>query len=103
MRGEEARSRREAKKRRRRGERRRREGSPRIDCGAGNHRLNTDRMKEWEGEGRRGGGGGIEGGVKHCKAVSQSHVSQSHEPGWVGERMVRHPGNIYKHTVDMAS
>lgn len=38
-------------------------GSPRIYCGAGNHRLNTDRMK-----GK--GGGGREGGVKHCKAVS---------------------------------
>lgn len=51
----------EALKRGRR-RRRRREGSPRIRRGAGNHRLNTDRMK---GKGReRVGwrGGGVGGG-----------------------------------------
>lgn len=56
-------------------------------------------MKERSGKGSEGGagggggGGGTEGGVKLSKAVSQSH-----EPGWVGERMVRHPGYIYKHS-----
>lgn len=30
-------------------------GSPRIYCGAGNHRLNTDRMKERSGKGRERG------------------------------------------------
>lgn len=79
-----------ARKRRRRKRRRRRwEGSPRIQCAwcrepRAKHWQNEG--EEWEGrEGERGvWGGGTEGGVKHCKAGSQSHVSQSHEPGWVG-------------------
>lgn len=55
-------------------------------------------MKERSGKERerRRGGGGAQGGVRRCKARSQSH-----EPGWVGVRVVSHPGNIYKHTVDI--
>ena len=50
-----------------------------------------DEGQAWEGRegvwggGGGGGGGGTEGGVKYCKAVSQSHVPPSHEPGWVCE------------------
>lgn len=71
----------------------------------GNHGLNTDRMKERSVKGK-GGGVGLgwvgEGGEQEQRE-EWSAQAQSHEPGKVGVRTARYPGNICIHTVDVAS
>lgn len=57
----------------------------------GNHGQNTDRMREGSVQGEVGLGSGTRG------------RSGAHEPGAVGVRTARYPGNIYTHTVDVAS
>lgn len=72
----------------------------------GNHGLNTDRLKERSVKARGGGvgvgvGGWGRGGQEQREEWSAP--AQSHELGRVGVRTGRYPGNIYIHTVDVAS
>lgn len=90
--GKESKERRRGRRgRRRRRRRRRQEGSPKIHCGAGNHRVNTDRMKERSGKGRereaRGGWVEEEEQREEWSTVKlyPSHMYLSHMSlgGWV--------------------